>query len=156
MSTRPIVDQIITWLRRYLPAGLIGMLAALLGAWLAIGLTGSVAAAAIAGTWGDNLGFYGLILGRELSRRSRQALPSIVRDLVLEFGPATVLDSLLLRPALMYAGMALTPHSAIGLIASKLAADIIFYVPTIVSYELLRRRAACQGGAMIHGPVYRE
>jgi hypothetical protein len=59
---------------------------------------------------------------------------------VLEFGPATALDSLL-RPALMYAGMALTPHSAIGLIASKLAADIVFYVPAIVSYELLRRRA---------------
>ena len=139
MDTRPVVDRIIMWLRRYLPAELIGMLATLLCAWLAIALTGSAAAAAIAGTWGENVGFYGILLGRELSRRSLLALPAILRDLLLEFGPATALDSLLLRPALMYAGMALTPHSAIGLIAGKLAADLIFYVPTIVSYELLCR-----------------
>jgi hypothetical protein len=80
MSTRPIVDQIITWLRRYLPAELIGLLAALLCAWLAIALTGSAPAAAIAGTWGDNLGFYGIMLGRELSRRSLPALPTILRQ----------------------------------------------------------------------------
>jgi pilus assembly protein TadC len=141
MDTRPVVDRIIMWLRRYLPAELIGMLATLLCAWLAIALTGSAAVAAIAGTWGDNLGFYGILLGRELARRSLRALPAILRDLVLEFGPATALDGLLLRPALLYAGMALTPHSAIGLIVAKLAADLVFYVPAIVSYELLRRRA---------------
>jgi hypothetical protein len=141
MDTRPVVDRIILWLRRYLPAELIGMLATLLCAWLAITLTSSAAAAAIAGTWGDNLGFYGIMLGRELARRSLRALPAILRDLVLEFGPATALDGLLLRPALLYAGVALTPHAAIGLLAGKLAADLVFFVPTIVSYELLRRRA---------------
>jgi hypothetical protein len=35
----------------------------------------------------------------------------------------------------------LAPSPALGIIAGKLAADICFYVPAIVSYELLRRRA---------------
>ena len=141
IDTPPATNRPLVWLRRYLPAELIGTLTALLCAWLAIGLTGNAAAAAVSGTWGGNLGFYGIIFGRELSRRNLRALPAILRDLVLEFGPATALDTLLLRPALMYAGMALVPHSAIGLIAGKLAADIIFYAPAIFSYELLRQRA---------------
>jgi hypothetical protein len=141
MDTRPIINRIILWLRRYLPAQLIGMLAALLCAWLALALTSSAATAAIAGTWADNLGFYGVLLGRELSRRGLRAMPAILHDLVLEFGPATALDGLLLRPALLYAAIALTEHAVIGLIVGKLAADLAFYVPTIVSYELLHRRA---------------
>lgn len=136
IDTLPATNRPLTWLRRYLPAELVCTVTALLGAWAATALTGS---AAVAGTWGENVGFYGMLLGCELSRRSLRALPTILRDLALEFGPATALDSLLLRPALMYAGMALPPHLAIGFIVGKLAADLIFYVPTIVSYELLRR-----------------
>jgi pilus assembly protein TadC len=64
-----------------------------------------------------------------------------LRDLVLEFGPAEALDSLLLRPALMYAGILLAPNLALGVVAGKIAADICFYLPTILSYEWLRRRA---------------
>lgn len=131
-----------TWLRRYLPAELICTPTALLCAWLATTLTGSLAMAAVAGTWGENLGFYGVMLARELARRGLRALPAALCDLALEFGPAEALDSILLRPALMYIGMQLAPSPAIGFVAGKLAADLIFYVPAIVSYELLRRRAA--------------
>jgi hypothetical protein len=41
----------------------------------------------------------------------------------------------------MYAGMMLAPNTAVGVAAGKLAADLLFYVPTIVSYEVLCRRA---------------
>jgi hypothetical protein len=141
MDLQPVVDRIILWLRRYLPAELVGLLAALLCTWLAKALTGSAVTAALAGTLGDHLGFYSILFGRELSRRGPHAVPTILRDLVLEFGPATALDGLLIRPALLYAALALTPHTAIGLLIGKLAADLVFYVPTIVSYELLCRRA---------------
>jgi selenocysteine lyase/cysteine desulfurase len=134
-TNRPLV-----WLRRYLPAELTCTITALLGAWLAAALTGSPAVAAVAGTWGENLGFYGMMLSRELAQRGPRSLPAIIRDLVLEFGVAEALDSLLLRPALMYAGMLLAPNTGFGVIAGKLAADLVFYVPTIISYELLRRR----------------
>jgi hypothetical protein len=140
MHAQPAIDRIITWLRRYLPAELVCTPIALLSAWLAVTLTGSTAVAAIAGTWGENLGFYGMMLARELGRRGVRALPAILRDLALEFGPAEALDSMLLRPALMYTGMILAPSPALGIVAGKLAADICFYVPAIVSYELLCRR----------------
>jgi hypothetical protein len=39
----------------------------------------------------------------------------------------------------MYTGLVLSPNTAIGVVAGKLAADLIFYLPTIASYELLRR-----------------
>jgi hypothetical protein len=129
----------ITWLRRYLPAELLCTITALLGAWMAATFTGSPAASAVAGTWGENVGFYGMMLGREIAKRGWRALPAIIRDLVLEFGLAEALDSLLLRPALMYTGLVLAPNTVLGVIMGKVAADVVFYVPTIISYELLRR-----------------
>jgi hypothetical protein len=138
----PATNRPMAWLRRYLPAELVSIPIAIFCAWLAATLTGSVAAAAVAGTWGENLGFYGMMLARELARRGVWALPAVLCDLALEFGPAEALDSLLLRPALMYAGLSIIPNLALGILAGEIAADIVFYVPTIVSYELLRRRAA--------------
>jgi hypothetical protein len=140
MEALDIINRATAWLRRYLPAELIGTLLALLCAWLAAALTDSPAATALAGTWGENLGFYGLMLARELTLRGVRRLPTVVCELVLEFGLAESLDSLLLRPALMYAGMRLAQSPALGIVAGKLAADIVFYIPTIASYELLRRR----------------
>ena len=82
------------------------------------------------------------MLGRELARRGgARALPTVLWNLALEFGPAETLDSVLLRPALMYAGLTMVPSPALGIIVGKLAADLVFYVPTIVCYELLRHRA---------------
>lgn len=132
--------QVAAWLRRYLPAEVIGTACALLSASVAYAVSGSEAAAALAAAWGENLGFYGLMVRRELARRGRsRALPRILVDLVLEFGPAEALD-FLLRPALMIAATALAGSVAAGVVAGKIAADIAFYAPAIVSYELLRRR----------------
>jgi hypothetical protein len=127
------------WLKRYVPAELVAAPCALLSG-LAVGqLTGSSAAAALAATWGENVGFYGLMIGRELvRRRTLRALPGVVRALALEFGPAEALDSLLLRPAAVYAGLALAPHPALGMLAGKLAADVTFYLPAIACHELQR------------------
>src|SRR5688572_12878710 len=127
------------WLRRYLPAECVAMPCALLAGFAAAEWTGSPAAAALAATWGENAGFYGLMIGREIAqRRSLRALPGVVRDLAVEFGPAEALDSLLLRPAAVYAGLALAPHPALGMLAGKLAADVTFYAPAIACHELQR------------------
>jgi len=93
-TNRPLV-----WLRRYLPAELVCTITGLLGAWAAAVLTGSPAAVAVAGTLGENVGFYGMMLGREIAQRGLCSLPLIIRDLMLEFGLAEALDCLLLRPA---------------------------------------------------------
>jgi hypothetical protein len=146
-----IQSKMRAWLSRYLPAEILGAICALVGASLAFALTDSAAAAAVAGAWTENVGFYGRLLARELgvpdaarpvgqARRWQRAL----RDIVLEFGPAEAIDSLL-RPALMCAGTALLPDLHSGVIAGKLAADLVFYALAIAAHELrgkyLKRKA---------------
>jgi hypothetical protein len=142
----PITGRAMEWLRRYLPAELLSMVATLLCAMAAMALCHNQAVAAVAGTWAENLAYYGLIVARDLrasGRRSPGSALATLRDIVLEFGPSELLDSLLIRPAALYTGMALAPDApATGLLAGKLAADLVFYLPTITSYELLRRRRA--------------
>jgi len=130
---------LLRWLRRYLPAELVCTPLALLAGFAATQLTGNAAAAAVAATWGENLGFYGVMLGRELAqRRDLRAVPAILRSLLIEFGPAEALDSFLLRPASIYTGLVLAPHPALGMVAGKIAADLTFYAPAILSHELQR------------------
>ncbi len=52
------------------------------------------------------------------------------------------------RPTLIFAGMTLAPDLGIGIVAGKLAADLLFYVPTILGRELLRRRGRLSTGGI--------
>lgn len=134
---RPLV-----WLRRYLPSELLGVTAMLLCAWLATGLGANPAATALAATWAENTAYYGLMLFRDLRAGPRArsgAILATLRNTLLEFGPAELLDSLLIRPALLYAGIMLAPHLALGVTIGKLAADCCFYLLTISCFELLQR-----------------
>jgi hypothetical protein len=87
-----------------------------------------------------------MMLGRELAQRGIRALPAVARDLFIEFGPAEALDSFLLRPASVFAGLSLAPHPALGIVAGKVAADLSFYAPAIVSHELQRWYARATSG----------
>ena len=137
------------WLRRYGPAELAGVAAALLGSWLVHAWTGSEIAAAFGGSLGENVGFYGVIIGREI-RADRHARVTIGRrygirewrgtalNLVVEFGAAELLDSCLLRPLAMGVGTSILGRE-LGVIAGKIVADITFYAPVILAYEMRRR-----------------
>lgn len=59
--------------------------------------------------------------------------------MLLEFGPAESMDSFLVRPAAMYFFPKLLGNIALGLLAGKLAADILYYIPTIMGYELRKK-----------------
>jgi hypothetical protein len=128
------------WLRRYLLAELVGTPCALLcGFAPRASSPAPPAAAALAATWGENLAFDGVMLGREPARRrGLRALPPILRDLAIEFGPAEALDRFLLRPAAIYTGLLLAPHPALGMVAGRIAADVTFCPPAILSHELQR------------------
>ena len=59
--------------------------------------------------------------------------------MLTEFGPSGLLDTLVTRPFSMALGARLLgPH--VGLVAGKLAADALFYLPVIVIYERRKRR----------------
>lgn len=150
-------QKIREWLRRYLPAELLSVVATLAGAWLVLRLTHSGLSAALAGTWAGNIAYFGWLLGQDmqLARRALHARHRAytlrtfwlnVRALAVEFGAAEVLDSLLIRPALMYYLPRWLGSFAGGILAAKLLADVTFYVPAIISYELSKKRLRNFGG----------
>lgn len=119
------------WLRRYGHAELTALAGALAGYLLLEVTTGSRAAAAFGAAAGDNVGYYGLLLAREVLQR--HSLRRSVRVLALEFGPAEALDTAFSRPACTALATALLGPA--GVVAGKLIADIAFYVPVIATYE---------------------
>ena len=62
-----------------------------------------------------------------------------IRNLILEFGVSEVLDSFLVRPFTMYIFPLLIGNLQLGILVGKLAADVIFYIPTIIAYELRKK-----------------
>ena len=139
------------WLRRYGPAEVLSLLATLGAAWLTFRLARSYAATALAGTWAGNVTYFGYILALDIrqTRRQRHAaglaytgrtLLRNLRALVVEFGLAEVFDSLLIRPALMYYLPRAVSSLSGGILLAKILADITFYVPAIISYELSKKR----------------
>lgn len=143
------------WLRRYLPAELAGTAVAVGAGLAAHAGTGSTAAAALTGAAAETVAYYGWFAGVELRhhwralagapRRTGTALRRTGRDLAVEFGAAEALDTLA-RPALMYAGPLVVPPVGLGLLAGKIAADLVFYALAITGYELRQRRIRPRDG----------
>lgn len=135
-------SRLMAWLRRYLPAEGLSLTASICCTLVVLESSGSLLLAAIAGAWAENLAYYGAIVVREL-RAARAFTPlelvRVARNLLIEFGPAELLDNLV-RPAALAASLAVAPSAALGALVGKLSADLVFYIPTILSYELLRRR----------------
>lgn len=145
--------KLMFWFKRYLPSEILGTITALGGAYVAFSLTDSLIYAAVAGTLGENLGYYGYAATREVKkyyrrhhghvRVKRMALTAshTIRSMLVEFGPAECLDSFLLRPFMLY----IIPSTFSGLpvwvgwLIAKLSADIFFYTFAIIGYELHQR-----------------
>jgi hypothetical protein len=139
-----------TWIRRYGPSELIGIVVAFAGSWLMMAATGSAIAAAYGGSFGEALGFYGYLLTREMmkdayfagARTAPYGPPQMRRTwrgLFLEFGPAELLDTGLIRPMAMGVCTRLLGWAP-GVVAGKLLADLVFYLPVIWVYERRQRK----------------
>jgi len=110
--------------------------------------THNAVATAYAGAWGESLGYSAVIIGRDFVSGVHKAhamhrsfglrgAGGVAAGLLAEFGPAGVLDTFVIRPLAMGIGQRfLGPQ--LGLLAGKLAADVLFYIPVILIYE--RRR----------------
>ena len=140
------------WLARYGPPEVLGTITAVAGSFLIYRLTRSDVAAAYGGALGENVGFYGLIVVRQIVNDRRSIRPYGFRGglrtiglLLAEFGPAEVLDSLVIRPLAMGLATRWLGGRGIGVIVGKIAADVTFYLPVIASYELQRWVARRRG-----------
>jgi len=134
------------WSKRYLPSEIIASVTAISSAIFADSFFKNPILTALAGTWGENAGYYGSIVIRDIliSRRKNGILKienyiRILRNLLLEFGTAEMLDSFFIRPFTMYIFPLVIKNIPIGILLGKLSADIIFYIPTIFSYELRKK-----------------
>jgi hypothetical protein len=94
------------------------------------------------------VGFYGTVLLRQFLHDHRASRAEARRygvvaaartshKLLLEFGPAELFDSLLIRPLAMGVATRWLGRGA-GVVVGKIAADVTFYLPVIASYEWQR------------------
>ena len=68
--------------------------------------------------------------------------------LLAEFGPAELLDSLLIRPAALFLGVLLLPDPVWGLLAGKIVADLVFYAMAAGAFTFTDRA----GLRVVRGP----
>ena len=146
-----MTKKLLEWGKRYLPAEALSLVATLVAGAATFTLSHNRAATALAATWAGNVAYFGCILLQDIvaTRRARQAAGKTytaklfgknLRALAVEFGAAEVLDSFLIRPLLMYYLPLWLGSLSGGILAAKLAADVTFYIPAIISYELSKKR----------------
>ena len=147
--TMPRSAMFYRWLNRYGLAEAAGITCAMTGSIVVRRLTGSNIAAAYAAAWGETIGYSAAIVGRDFfagvraARSRRQAfgirgIVALVVSLLAEFGPAGLLDTFVTRPLTMGLGARFI-GPRLGVVAGKLVADVLFYVPVILVYERKRR-----------------
>lgn len=149
------------WVVRYLPLEVLGTLTAVGSAWVAYELSESLVMAAVAGTLGEGVGYYALVVVRgvrghlgsarvkRMPRRSQRAWATAwltARAVTAEFGPAELVDTLLVRPAMLWTASATLGGNPAAWLVGKLAADVVFYAVAIASFELGRRMILPDGG----------
>lgn len=135
------------WFKEFLPAEILGTVTAVVAASIAHFFYDNGIFVAYIGSIGEALGFYlTLLIQRIVALRKK--LPQdkkqirlydfslIVANLVLEYGPAGIIDGLLLRPFFMYLFPILLANFTVGIIIGKLVGDVTFYVLVILSHGI--------------------
>jgi hypothetical protein len=139
------------WIKRYGLAEVISLVMTVGAAWLAFHYTQNKITTALVGTWAGNIGYFGTILIEDIllaisqlrtvgKEYSPETFYKNVRALFVEFGIAEVFDTLFIRPTLMYYIPIWINDLSWGVVIAKFVADITFYVPAIVSYELSKKK----------------
>ena len=124
---------IVFWIVRYLPAEVAGTAAMVVGGLLATLWTDAAPLIAVAALLGEIIGFYAVLAvtiyieQAPVSATRRRAAGRTAVLLVAEFGAAELLDTFLVRPVALMLGVWLIPDPLWGMLAGKIAADIVFY-----------------------------
>jgi uncharacterized membrane protein len=145
-------QKAIEWLKRYLPAEIAGTITALIAASIAKNEGYNAIIIAFTGSLGEAIGFYISIFINHLLNARKAILISdkrnlnfqdylvIVAKILLEFGPAGLIDDFIVRPFFMFWLPILLNNFTLGIIAGKIVGDVSFYFLVILSYELIKNR----------------
>ncbi|MBS1782074.1 MAG: hypothetical protein JSS78_03315 [Bacteroidetes bacterium] len=134
------------YLKRYGVAELVGGLIVIIISSLVYYFSGNKILAAYAGAFGENIGFYGAIIFGDIYKARKQAehwswshIWRVLRNVMIEFGGAEFLDSLLVRPGFIFLGTTMFENYQLGALCGVVAADIVFYGLAVLSSELTKR-----------------
>ena len=125
------------WLHRYLLAETIALIAAIL-ATIATLPTHNAIIIAFAGAWADSITYYIVIYCRDQQKHNEHPVKQI-KHMLFEFGPGALMSMFITRPFFMWLGPVITGNQWIGVLIGKVAADLVFYIPTITMYELKKK-----------------
>lgn len=134
------------WLKRYLPGEIVGTITAVSVATIAHFFYDNKIIVAYAGALGEAIGFYTTVFIQnllienkkrtvEIKKFSIKLYFKIFSNMLLEFGPAGLIDGFLLRPLFMYIFPAILKNFTLGIFVGKIVGDITFYLLVIISYE---------------------
>ena len=135
------------WLKRYLPAEIAGTVTAVIAATVCHAYSNNHLFIAYIATIGEAVGFYLTVFIQYswIAAKKRKFknelfgwhdLYKTTQTILLEFGPATLLDDLLLRPFFMYLFSTQLKSFTLGILVGKIVGDIAFYMLVILSYEI--------------------
>ncbi len=131
------------WLNRYAIAEIISVVFAIIFSYLSQVLFGNFIVSGIIGTWSSNLGFYGTIVYRDIRGIGRKFKIKdffiLLRNMIIEFGPAEYLDSLLIRPFYLSFFPFIISNYSFAIFIGTMLADVTYFIPTIISYEFRRK-----------------
>jgi hypothetical protein len=149
VSTRKggIKTKVKRWVQRFLPAEVVGTIVAIVVSSITHYYTNNLVIAAYAGSVCETIAFYATIIIHDALIASKQlkeegktltyrSFVYLLRNILLDFGIAELMDSMLLRPFCMYIFPIWLRNYPLGILTGKIASDIVFYLPVIISYEL--------------------
>lgn len=145
-----VKNKIKEWIRRYLLAEILSTALSLATAWVINRTTGNSVIAAFAGSAMASISFYGIIAYNDVRKSLKHhrkhelsygfvAYFKDLRDLIIEFGPSEILDVLAVRPFFMYLIPKIIGEFVLGTFIGKMIADLVFFVPAIVMYEVRKK-----------------
>lgn len=143
-------EKVKEYLKRYLVADIVSTVLSLATAWFIMESTTDRVLAAFVGSAVASIAFYLYIaikdvrksLKRHKTANEKYKIKSFLidfRNLIIEFGPAELLDVLAVRPFFMYLMPKLMGDFMLGTFVGKLIADVAFFVPAILMYELRKK-----------------
>lgn len=142
---------IVFWIVRYVPAEVAGTVTMVVGGLLATVWTDAAPLIAVAALLGEIIGFYAVLAvtiyieQAPVSTSRRRAVGRTAALLVAEFGAAELLDTFLVRPAALMLGVWLIPDPLWGMLAGKIAADVVFYTVAAGAFTITAKTGLRDG-----------
>jgi hypothetical protein len=132
------------WIKRYAPPEIAGTATMVAGGMAVAALGAPVWLVGIVGAFAESVGFYSAAAvgvwreqRRNFPERGRVRIVLRVLGLLLfEFGPAELLDTLVVRPGLLTLALVGIPHTGLALIAGKVVADVVFYILAATAFRV--------------------